>query len=79
MDDQIQRQSFEIADPKLAHALFGQQNRHLRQIEKLTGVKASSKRGRPSKAEKAAHLKEIAEEKELIREEAERLGFKVVK
>ena len=43
MDDQIQRQSFETADPKLAHALFGQQNRHLRQIEKLTGVKASSK------------------------------------
>jgi len=42
LDDHIQRQSFEPADPKLAHALFGQQNRHLRQIEKLTGVKASS-------------------------------------
>jgi len=42
LDDHIQRQSFEPADPKLAHALFGQQNRHLRQIEKLTGVRASS-------------------------------------
>jgi len=48
-------------------------------LDEKYGVKAGSKRGRPSKAEKAAHLKEIAEEKELIREEAERLGFKVVK
>ena len=43
MDDNIQRQSFEPADPKLAHALFGQQNRHLLQIERLTGVRVSSK------------------------------------
>lgn len=43
MNDHIERQSFEPADPKLAHALFGQQNRHLRQIERLTGVRASSK------------------------------------
>ncbi len=43
MDDNIQRQSFEPADPKLAHALFGQQNRHLQQIERLTGVRVSSK------------------------------------
>lgn len=43
MDDSIQRQSFEPAEPKLAHALFGQQNRHLQHIERLTGVRASSK------------------------------------
>jgi len=43
LDDNIQRQSFEPADPKLAHALFGQQNRHLQQIERLTGVRVSSK------------------------------------
>jgi phosphate starvation-inducible PhoH-like protein len=43
LDDPIQRQSFEPADPKLAHALFGQQNRHLQQIERLTGVRVSSK------------------------------------
>ncbi len=43
MDDSIQRQTFEPADPKLAHALFGQQNRHLQQIERLTGVRVSSK------------------------------------
>ena len=30
-------------DSSLAHALFGQQNRHLRQIERLTGVRLSSK------------------------------------
>ena len=39
----MQRQSFEPDDPKLAHALFGQQNRHLRQIERLTGARVSSK------------------------------------
>jgi phosphate starvation-inducible PhoH-like protein len=43
LNDHIQRQCFEPADPKLAQALFGQQNRHLRQIERLTGVRASSK------------------------------------
>ena len=43
LDDNSQRQSFEPTDPKLAHALFGQQNRHLRQIERLTGVRVSSK------------------------------------
>jgi phosphate starvation-inducible PhoH-like protein len=43
LDDTIQRQSFEPADPRLAHALFGQQNRHLQQIERLTGVRVSSK------------------------------------
>ena len=43
MNNQTERQTFEPADPKLAHALFGQQNRHLKQIERLTGVRASSK------------------------------------
>ena len=43
MDDISHKQSFEPADPKLAHALFGQQNRHLKQIEDLTGVHLSSK------------------------------------
>ncbi len=43
MDGYLHRQSFEPADPSLAHALFGQQNRHLQQIERLTGVRASSK------------------------------------
>ena len=43
MNDQIKQQSFEPADPRLAHALFGQQNRHLKQIERLTGVRVSSK------------------------------------
>ncbi len=43
LNDHLMRQSFEPVDPKLAHALFGQQNRHLRQIERLTGVSASSK------------------------------------
>ena len=43
MDDSIQRQSFEPNDPKLSHALFGQQNRHLQQIERLTGARVSSK------------------------------------
>ena len=43
MNDQIQQQSFEPADPRLAHALFGQQNRHLKQIARLTGVRISSK------------------------------------
>ena len=43
LNDQIQQQSFEPADPRLAHALFGQQNRHLKQIERLTGVRISSK------------------------------------
>jgi len=43
LNDQIKQQSFEPADPRLAHALFGQQNRHLKQIERLTGVRVSSK------------------------------------
>ena len=43
MNNQIKQQSFEPADPRLAHALFGQQNRHLKQIERLTGVRVSSK------------------------------------
>ncbi len=43
MDDHLKRQSFSPEDPKLAHALFGQQNRHLQQIERLTGVRISSK------------------------------------
>ena len=43
MNDQLKQQSFEPADPRLAHALFGQQNRHLKQIERLTGVRVSSK------------------------------------
>jgi phosphate starvation-inducible PhoH-like protein len=36
------KQSFTLDDPKLAGALFGQQNRHLRQIAQLTGARASS-------------------------------------
>lgn len=36
------KQSFALDDPKLAGALFGQQNRHLRQIAQLAGVQASS-------------------------------------
>jgi phosphate starvation-inducible PhoH-like protein len=43
LNNQIKQQSFEPADPRLAHALFGQQNRHLKQIERLTGVRVSSK------------------------------------
>jgi phosphate starvation-inducible PhoH-like protein len=43
LDDSLQRQSFVPEEPKLAHALFGQQNRHLRQIERLTGVRVTSK------------------------------------
>ena len=42
MDGNPHRLSFTPDDPKLAGALFGQQNRHLRQIEQLTGVRASS-------------------------------------
>lgn len=43
LDDLSHKQSYEPSDHKLAHSLFGQQNRHLRQIEKLTGVRISSK------------------------------------
>lgn len=43
MDEPIQRHAFTPDDSKLAHALFGQQDRHLRQIERLTGVRISSK------------------------------------
>ncbi len=43
MDESFQKHEFVPADPQLATALFGQQNRHLRQIERLTGVHASSK------------------------------------
>ncbi len=43
MDENLHRQSYVLDDPKLAHALFGQQNRHLHQIERLTGVRISSK------------------------------------
>ncbi|MDH3998954.1 MAG: PhoH family protein [Desulfuromonadales bacterium] len=43
MDDNSQRQSFAPKDPKLAHALFGQQDRHLRQIERLSGARINSK------------------------------------
>lgn len=43
LDESFYRHEFVPADPQLATALFGQQNRHLRQIERLTGVRASSK------------------------------------
>ncbi|HKL26025.1 MAG TPA: PhoH family protein [Desulfuromonadales bacterium] len=43
MDKSRYRYEFVPADPQLAPALFGQQNRHLRQIEKLRGVRISSK------------------------------------
>jgi phosphate starvation-inducible PhoH-like protein len=42
LDENPHRLSFTPDDPRLAGALFGQQNRHLRQIEQLTGVRASS-------------------------------------
>jgi phosphate starvation-inducible PhoH-like protein len=42
LDESPHRQSFAPEDPRLAGALFGQQNRHLRQIEQLTGVRTSS-------------------------------------
>ncbi|NJC87762.1 MAG: PhoH family protein [Desulfuromonas sp.] len=42
MKDKSLKQSFAPDDPKLAGALFGQQNRHLHQIAQLTGVRASS-------------------------------------
>ena len=42
MDENLHRQSFAPDDPKLAGALFGQQNRHLRQIAQLSGVHATS-------------------------------------
>jgi phosphate starvation-inducible PhoH-like protein len=42
LDENLHRQSFAADDHKLAGALFGQQNRHLRQIEQLTGIRASS-------------------------------------
>lgn len=42
MDENSHRQSFTPDDPKLAGVLFGQQNRHLRQIAQLSGVRVSS-------------------------------------
>ena len=48
-------------------------------LDEKYGLRPAPKRGRPSKAEKAAHLKEVEDEKALIREEAARLGIKVVK
>ena len=42
LDENRYRQSFTLDDHKLAGALFGQQNRHLRQIEQLTGVRAGA-------------------------------------
>ena len=39
------------------------------------GEKAPTKRGRPSKAEKEAALKEHIEEETILKEEAERLGL----
>jgi len=43
LDESLHREEFVPADPQLATALFGQQNRHLRQIERLIGVRLSSK------------------------------------
>ena len=43
MDESRYRHEFVPTEPKLAPALFGQQNRHLRQIERLRGVRISSK------------------------------------
>jgi phosphate starvation-inducible PhoH-like protein len=42
LDENPHRLNFVPDDHRLAGALFGQQNRHLRQIEQLTGVRASS-------------------------------------
>lgn len=43
--------------------------------ERYSKVEAATKRGRPSKAEKAAALKQEIEEDELLAEEAQRLGL----
>jgi phosphate starvation-inducible PhoH-like protein len=43
LDESLHRFEFVLDDPQLARALFGQQNRHLRQVERLTGVRVSSK------------------------------------
>ena len=43
LDESLHRFQFVLDDPQLATALFGQQNRHLKQIERLTGVRVSSK------------------------------------
>ena len=40
------------------------------------GLKVPSKRGRPSKDERKAHLKAVTKEMDMITEEAERLGLK---
>ena len=44
-------------------------------LDEKYGIRPVSKRGRPSKQEKAAHLKEVADEHAMIKEEAERLGL----
>jgi len=44
-------------------------------LDEKYGIKAPSKRGRPSKAEKNAALTEFKEEQTMIKEEAERLGL----
>lgn len=43
MEESLHKYEFVLDAPQLAPALFGQQNRHLRQIERLTGVRVSSK------------------------------------
>jgi phosphate starvation-inducible PhoH-like protein len=43
LDETHHRQSYTPPDPQLAGVLFGHQNRHLHQIERLAGVRASSK------------------------------------
>jgi len=44
-------------------------------LDEKYGIKPPTKRGRPTKAEKDAHLKEYKEEQSMIAEEAERLGL----
>ncbi|MCK4507610.1 MAG: PhoH family protein [Desulfuromonadales bacterium] len=66
MDESLHRYEFVLADPQLAPALFGQQNRHLRQIERLTGVRTSSKGA-------SAFLEGIEQEVRLVAELLEEL------
>jgi hypothetical protein len=44
-------------------------------LDEKYGLKPASKRGRPTKAEKVAHLKAVKEESDLVSEEATRLGL----
>jgi len=65
LDANPHRLSFAPDDPRLAGALFGQQNRNLRQIEQLTGVRITSQ-GQTAQLEgpvaKAVHAQRMLEQ-----------------